>query len=89
MGSRGAPFGTFLRGNPWSSSVRTCFVVVRGGGGGPGVYSFFFVPRSPHDKFQPCVPVSPCHLFFVCKPVVVGGRGRGREIEVGMISILG
>ena len=41
---------------------------------GPGwlVASFFFVPRSPRDKFQPWVP---CHLFFVCKPVVVGGHG--------------
>ena len=28
-------------------------------------------------------------FFFVCKPVVVGGRGHGRKFEVGMISILG
>ena len=49
----------------------------RGGGGpGCGCPPFFFVPHSPRDKFEPWVPVI---FFFVCKPVVVGGRGPAEE----------
>ena len=87
--SRGAPFGTFLRGNLWSSSLRTCFVVVRPWWYGSGLVGGIFFFRSlaalaTNFNGGYCVI-----FFFVCKPVVVGGRGRGRKFEVGMISILG
>ena len=82
MWSRGAPFGMFLGGNWWSSSFAYLFRR-RPAGRGPGWlvgwwHLFFSVPRSPRKKFHPWVPVI---FFFVCKPVVVGGRAEQENLK--------
>ena len=49
----------------------------RGGGGGGGVL-IFFRPSQPSRQIS---SVGTCPFFFVCKPVVIGGRAEQENLK--------